>query len=365
MLGKISVETLNLGQGASPEIEKVTLFIGVGTLNTASILSLNSQSDLDTLLDGEIHKQVKAAQYNGGENWRAYASPIVSGTDWRVTFDESIQAGKIPELVALCSPISTPAEVNALQAEAAAMRNVYGLPFRIVSATPGIDSASQTWSQYETAQTAIQSGVLADRVALVPQTHGNNLGVLMGRLCRHDVSVADSPMRPKTGGVLALGAAPTDIDGVMLSSATIETLDANRLTVIQDYPGYPGLYFGDCNLLDAPAGDFQVIEYGRISDKAERRIRPLAIKRIADRSFNSTPLSMASGKTYFAKVLRDMSKGTTFLDTPMPGDIQPPKKDAIHIFWPDKDTAQVFFKVTPYNSAKEIKNYIALDLSNG
>ena len=39
----------------------------------------------------------------------------------------------------------------------------------------------------------------------VPQLHGNNVGVLAGRLANHAVSIADSPMRTETGSVLGLG----------------------------------------------------------------------------------------------------------------------------------------------------------------
>jgi hypothetical protein len=38
----------------------------------------------------------------------------------------------------------------------------------------------------------------------------------------------------------------------------------------QTYPDYPGVYWGDGNMLDAPASDFQVIEYLRLAT------RPLA-----------------------------------------------------------------------------------------
>ena len=54
---------------------------------------------------------------------------------------------------------------------------------------------------------------------VVPLLHGNDLGALAGRLCKHAVTVADSPMRTTTGTMVGLGATPVDMDSVPLPSS--------------------------------------------------------------------------------------------------------------------------------------------------
>lgn len=233
----------------------------------------------------------------------------------------------------------------------------------IVTATPGINPATQTWSQYEAAQAAITDDVAAYRVAAVPQLHGNDLGCVMGRLCNHSVSIADSPMRVATGPILGLGATPVDSAGRALSGATLATLDDARLSCIQRYTDYPGTYWGDLNLLDIPAGDFQVVENLRVMDKAARAVRILAINRVANRSFNNTPPSIAANKTYFSRPLREMSHSTSFAGETFPGEIMAPESDAVQIVWPTRTTVEVYLKLQPYNCPKRITANLVLDLS--
>lgn len=364
--GKVTVNNLNLGQGNFPEIERVALFIGVGTKNVGSILSINTQSDLVDLLgvagsNTGIKAQVTAARANGGENWQAYAAPIGAGDDWQ---DALISAMAVcsPELVAVCVPATTDDDLLDAHTIAEQLRTQYARRVVILLATPGIDTATQTWAAYEAAQALITADVSAYRVAAVPLLHNNDLGVLAGRLCNRAVSVADSPMRVETGPVIALGATPVDSTGKALPAATLTALDANRLSVIQRYVDYPGTFWGDCNLLDEPAGDYQVIEHLRVVDKVARRIRPLAIKRIANRSLNDSAISIAANKTYFMRPLREMSERTAFAGNDFPGDIQSPADDSISIVWPSLNQVQVFFKVRPYKCPKDITANIVLDL---
>jgi hypothetical protein len=170
-------------------------------------------------------------------------------------------------------------------------------------------------------------------------------------------------MRVATGAVLGLGATPLDKDGNPLTDATLATLDAARLSCIQHYTDYPGTYWGDCNLLDAPGGDFQVIEYLRPVDKAARAVRVLAIARIGNRALNDSSASIESNKTYFMRPLREMSKSTSFAGEQFPGDIRPPSDDSIAIVWPSQNAVEVYIKVTPWNSPKEITANLMLDLS--
>lgn len=98
-------------------------------------------------------------------------------------------------------------------------------------------------------------------------------------------------------------------------------------------------------------------------DKAARAVRILAIYRVANRRLNGTPMSIAANKTYFSRPLREMSHSTVFNGEHFPGDIKPPKDDAISIQWPTTTKVEVYIKVQPYNSPKEIVANIMLDLS--
>lgn len=367
--GRVTVNNLNLGQGSFPEIERKALFIGPGTVNVGSILSVNTQTDLvaatgaDT--DGQgITAQLLAAKANGGENWEAYAAPVGAGDGWEDALDLAMLTVS-PELVVISIPAATTAELTALQTKAEQIRTAMGRRVIMLVATAGIDAETQTWSAYTTAQAAITSGVSAYRVACVPLLHGNDLGALAGRLCNRAVSIADSPMRVATGPVLGLGETPVDSAGVDLPSAVLTTLDANRLSCIQRYVDYPGTFWGDCNLLDEPAGDYQVIENLRVVDKAARAVRVLAIRRVANRSLNSTAVSISANKTYFMRPLREMSHSTVFAGEHFPGEIRPPADDSITIVWPSLNAVEVYIKVRPYNSPKDITANLILDLSNG
>ena len=232
-----------------------------------------------------------------------------------------------------------------------------------MSAIAGISTA-QDWATYLSEAKAKVAGVSAPRVLCVPQLHGNNLGVLAGRLARADVSIADSPMRVATGAVVGLGAVPVDKDGIPLPSAILAELDKARLSVPQTYPDYPGTFWGDGNMLDAPGSDYQVVEYLRIADKAARRVRILLIQRIADRKLNSSATSMAQNKTALMKPLRDMSRSVVFAGVQFPGDIESPADDAITLVWTSKTAVVAYLKLRPYNCPKDLTANIALDLSD-
>lgn len=361
----VIVNNLNLAQGSFPEIERKALFIGVGATNVNQLHSINTQSDLDDLLgiaSSEIKTTVAAAKANGGESWMCYAIAQTAGYDLNDVIDQCL-ATISPEFIVVCTPSTTAAQLDALHTKAESLRTAQAKRVIIVTATPGINPATQTWSQYEAAQAAITDDVAAYRVAAVPQLHGNDLGCVMGRLCNHSVSIADTPMRVATGPILGLGATPVDSAGRKLSSATLTTLDDARLSCIQRYTDYPGTYWGDLNLLDVPAGDFQVVENLRVMDKAARAVRILAIARVANRSFNNTPPSIAANKTYFSRPLREMSHSTSFAGETFPGEIMAPQSDAVTIVWPTRTSVEVYLKLQPYNCPKRITANLVLDLS--
>ncbi|WP_019530642.1 DUF2586 domain-containing protein [Dasania marina] len=366
MLGQVSVSNGNLNQGDAPGIEKKVLFIGVGDISLNSTISVNAQTDLDVVLGGNdsaIKTQVLAAQQNGGDLWQAWARPIDGADDWQDEADLAMQTIS-PEMIAVCTPITASTDLEAAHTYAEGLRTSLGRRVAVVMATAGIDFVNQAWPDYETTQAALTNGVAANRVAAVPLTHGNNLGVLMGRLCRADVSVSDSPMRTATGANIGLGATPVDKNDVPYSNATAATLDANRLTVVQTYPDLPGTYWGDCNLLEVPGGDYSVIEYLRPVDKACRAVRLIEIGMVANRAINSTPISQASTKNKLMKPLRSMAKSSVFNSDVLPGEIEPPSDNAVQLVWKSKTELETYISIKPYDAPKTITTVVYLDLSN-
>ena len=364
-LGKVSVNNLNLGQGAVTEIERYFLFIGPGAKSVGELIPLNTDSDLDSTLGiptSDLKTQITAAVLNGGDRWACLAAPIAAEGDWAKALEKAMQQGYSVEAVVITKPVKAAAELSAMHDAAIALNNVYGRRAFVLAATTGI-TALQTWEQYLTEQRAITVGLAAPRVLVVPQLHGNDLGVLAGRLANAAVSIADTPMRVASGALLGLGVVPVDKDSVQLPSAIRSELDKARFSVSQTYPDYPGVFWGDGNMLDAPASDFQVVEYLRLADKAARQVRPLLIRRVGDRRLNNTPNSMAAAVSAFMKPLRQMAKSATFAGQVFPGEIEAPKDGDIVLVWLSKTQVEIYIKIRPLNCPKDLTANIALDLS--
>jgi hypothetical protein len=365
-LGKVSVNNLNLGQGAVTEIERYFLFIGPGAKSVGSLIPLNTDSDLDVMLGippSDLKTQVTAAMANGGDRWACLAAPLAADGDWSDALEMAQQQGFSVEAVVITKPVTTAAELSAMHDAAIAINNTYGRRLFVMASTVGI-LVQQTWSEYLTEQKEITQDLAAARVLVVPQLHGNDLGVLAGRLVNAAVSIADSPMRVASGAVLGLGPVPKDKDGVPLPSAIRSELDKARFSVSQTYPDYPGVFWGDGNMLDAPASDFQVVEYLRLADKAARQVRPLLIQRVGDRRLNNTANSMAAAVSALMKPLRAMAKSATFAGQVFPGEIEAPKDGDIVLVWITKTKVEVYIKIKPLNCPKDLTANIALDLSN-
>ncbi|AOE80783.1 phage tail protein [Pseudomonas lurida] len=364
-LGKVSVNNLNLGQGAVTEIERYFLFIGPAPKNIGKLIPLNTDSDLDAALGvpvSDLKTQVTTARLNGGDRWACVAAPIAPGGDWEAALQTAQQQGFSVEAVVITEPVATGAALSDMHDAAVALNNTYGRRAFVMAATAGI-SAPHTWSQYLAEQKAITADVAAPRVLVVPQLHSNDLGVLAGRLANAAVSIADSPMRVATGPVLGLGPVPVDSEGVPLPSAIRAELDKARFSVAQTYPDYPGVYWGDGNMLDTPGSDYLVIEYLRLADKAARQIRPLLIRRVADRRLNNTANSMAVNVNALMAPLRRMAKSVKFAGQVFPGEIESPKDGDIVLTWKSKTAVEAYIKLKPHNCPKDLTANIALDLS--
>lgn len=364
-LGTIQINRLNLTQGPLPDIERHFLFIGIGTTNTGSLLSVGVETDLDVALGADtslLKTQVEAARLNAGQNWSAGVIPIAQAADWADAVDFAMEASTC-EAIVLVESVTANTELEAMGTKAGEIMGKYMRPVFFIASVRGL-TGTETMAEYIAAIEPITDGVAADRVCVVPLLWGHDQGALAGRLCDRSVTVADTPMRVATGSLAGTWATrPVDKDNVAITMANLKELDTNRFSVPQWYPDYPGTYWGDCNMLDVPGGDYQVVENLRVVQKAMRKIYPLAVARIGDRRLNSTPNSIAENKSFFMRPLRAMAKSVTIMGLTFPGEISPPSDDAIEIVWMDKNTVQIYLMIRPYHCPKDITVNLALDLS--
>jgi hypothetical protein len=364
--GKVSVASLNTGSGATNEVERSVLVIGVGTENLQKIVAINAQSDFDTLIsaaDSELKTQLNAWLRNGDDLVSGWVIPITAGDNILGLIDTAMDQDISPEIIVICSPVTGKAEVEAYQAKALELLSSHARRVRILVAAPGCDPTAdtgQTWADHLTAVQPLIDGVVADRVAVVPSLYGDELGAVAGRLCKRSVTIADSPMRVLTGA-MSLAAAPVDKLGLPLTSAVTAALDNIRFSCPQFYPDYAGIYFGSVNMLDAEGGDYQQIEIGRVVDMAARQVRIKAIPLIKNRRLNNSVNGIAFGKSKLSKPLRDMAKSINLGADKFPGLIREPKDDAIGLAFTSAKQLNVIMKVQPIDSPETILVGIQLD----
>ncbi|RKJ83782.1 DUF2586 family protein [Aeromonas veronii] len=373
MWPNVIVNNLNQMQGPTNEVERHLLFIGPGTTNAGKLLSVNTQSDLDALLgsgNSELKGNLLAARDNAGQNWTAAVYVLAAGEASWIDAARAAQRTQSFEGVVVLGQVWDKASINAAHALSQELIAKWGRWQFMLLAVPGIaanavgkDGTAQDWSEYEAALAALQDGIAASSVTLVPQLWPNLIGAYAGRLCNRAVSVADSPCRVKTGALVGLGDAPVDKDGVPLPLATLQALEGNRYSVPMWYPDYDGIYWADGRTLDVEGGDYQVIENLRVAYKVARRLRIRGIARIGDRALNSSPGSTAAAITFFGKDLRAMAKSTVINGQPFPGDIASPKDGDITLTWQDKNHVAIYVLVRTVDCPKGIAINIMLDLS--
>lgn len=371
-IGSVTVSAINNNQGEFTEAERVFLYIGEAAIddNDGEILAISGESDLDELFGeaaSELKTQLAAAIANAqSDTFAAYAIPYAPLTDdWKELLDNALEAPNDLKIegVVLCTPVTTSAQVTGIQTELSSALTKYAKYLCCFVAVSGIDPLTETWAQYKTRVKAIINGIAAPRVSVAPQLHGNNLGVVCGRLCNPAVSIADTPMRVATGALIGLGEGPVDSAGKTLTMADMLEFATARFSVPQWYNGYNGMYWADMMMLDNDGGDFQVYENLRVLDYLARRVRILAIARIADRRLNSTPASIASNKTYFMRPLREASRTITINGEIFPSMIRPPEEGDITITWISHTEVLIGIVAAPYSCPKKIKVYLALDLN--
>jgi hypothetical protein len=350
-LGSVQVSAGAIGVGAFPQIEGVALFIGVSVTGQGALNPIGQSSDIDTIFGaGNLADTLEVAKVNGSSTFQAYAIGHDDLEDWTDVIDAAL-AGCQPELIVICTPVTSAAELTAMQTKAAALLN---LNRRVIflAAYTGINPATQTWAQYLTAAQAITTGVAGQRVFVTPLLFGGELGSFAGRITR--IKVARSPMRVKDGPAIDPGTAPVDTDDVPLSRATRVALDAARFSVLDLHEGKEGVYFGDANTLETTGGDFPVMEWLRTADKAARRVRLVALDAIADDDVENTPAGNAAFGTRLSSPLRTMA-------SPSVREIRALAKDAITVVWSNVTNVTIYMKFQVLNAPKTITIPITLD----
>ena len=366
---QVTVNQVNQLQGETKEIERTVLYIGMGKTNAGKTVAVNTQSDFDALLgeaDSPLKSNVKAAMLNAGQNWAGYVHVLAQDSEPEAWEDavRAAQAVASVEGVVLVDDVSDKAPINAASSLRSELIAKYGrwVWFALAVQAP---QAEETWAEYLERLSALQQGITASAVQLVPRLWGNEPGVLVGRLCNRAVTIADSPARVATGALLELGSDTLPLDGtsVAVDLATLQALEKQRYSVPMWYPDYDGMYWSDGRTLDAEGGDYQVIEYLRTVDKAARRIRLQAIAKIADRSLNSTPSSIAAHQAYFAKTLRAMAISVQINGVTFPGEVKNPQYGDVRVVWKSASAVEVYMVVRPYECPKSITVSLLLDTS--
>lgn len=364
----VTINTLNQLSGETKTIERHALFVGVGT--AAKLVAVSPDSDLDQIFgtaDSELKRQVKTAMVNANTDWYAHISiQLEEGYDFAKAVRDAQTVASFEYAVNTYTLGIDKAKINALQTLHKELLNTYSRRVFFIQAIEGVNkdrNSGETWDKYVEKLTTLQKTIVADHVMLVPNLMGNDVGALAGRLANSAVTVADSPARVLTGALVNIGDnKPTDKDGVEVSIAHLKSLEKARYSTVMWYPDYDGYYWSDGRTLDVEGGDYQVIEYVRVADKVARKVRLLAIPKIADRSLNSTSYSTEYHQNYFAKPMRDMSKSITIAGKAFPGECMPPKDGAVVITWKSKTSVAIYIQVRPYDCPKEIQVNILLDL---
>lgn len=343
---------------------------GASVPNAGKVLPVNTQTDFDVLLgagNSVLKTDLQAAMRNAGQNWFAYVW-VMDGSSPSGTFADAVKAAQAVcsvEGVVLCDEIAAKDDITLAGTLIADVLAKYQRWIHVYLSVQGIQK-TEAWADYLARVTAYQEGIADAGVTLIPRLFGADTGVYVGRLCNRAVTIADSPARVKTGPVVGLnstGNKPVDKDGNELELATLQALSKARFSVPMWYPDYDGYYWADGVTLDAEGGDYQAIENKRVVDKVCRRVRLLAIAKIADRSLNSTPTSIASHQQYFAGPMREMSRTVRIQGVTFPGEVMPPQDGDVQILWRSKTQVEIYIIVRTYECPKGIKASVMLDLS--
>lgn len=378
----ITITQLNTYGGVTRAIERCLLFVGSAGASHGEIVPVTQSSDMDTLFGADeclLKHDLRAFFLNAGQNAFCYVAVLPVAPDADAAEAKSVRAARnvpawvdvvrraqdvvAPEGVIITDPVRTAAEIEAAQQLRTEINNTLGRWVWFSLNAGAIDPQTESWAQYTARLTTLQKGIVAPQVMLVPEVFGYDQGGLAGRLCNAAVTIADSPARVATGALMGLRSSekPRDVNGVPLDLAVLQALAKVRYSVPMWYADYDGLYWADGVMLEVEGGDYSAIEHVRVADKAARRIRVMAIPKIADRVLNSTPGSIAAHEMLFGKPLREMAKSVQINNVTFPGEVRPPRDGDITISWPTREKVAIHFIVRPYSCPKEISIGIQLD----
>ncbi|EBP9571634.1 DUF2586 family protein [Salmonella enterica] len=368
---QVTINQRNTRSGGKRDIARTLLMVGEHT-KAITPAPVTAQTDLDALLgakDSPLRSNLQAFLDNAGQNAMIWLTTVQTPqpADQTQTWADVVmdaQATVSAEGVIVVRPDATADDINKAQQLREELTNKCQRWTWFILAVRGCGTGEK-WAEYLTAMTALQKGIAAYAVQLAPMLFGNEPGMLAGRLCNPSVTIADSPARVATGALVNMGRSdkPQDSDKRELDIATVKALNRARFSVPTWYPDYEGYYWADGVTLDVDGGDYQAIEYLRVADEMARQVRLLAIPKIADRSLNSTPASVAAHQQLFAKPMRDGAKSLKINGTVFPGLCMSPRDGDVQIIWPEKDKVQIAIVVRPYNCPKEITISIMLDES--
>ncbi len=364
----VQVNQVNQLQGKTREIERVLLFVGTGKTNVGKTIAVNTQTDFDSVLgtaQTALKRHILAAMANAGQNWSGYIHVLPGSADELAFVEAVTSAQRIASIEGYTLTVgATKAIIKAAQTLRANTMAKFGRWQWAILAVDGTQ-AKETWTDYVARLAELQKGEAVASVQLVPCLWGNEAGVLAGRLCNRTVTVADSPARVQTGALMDLGSTDFPKDGTdqPIDLATLQALEKLRFSVPMWYPDYDGMYWSEGRTLDVEGGDYQSIENLRVVDKVARRVRLQAIAKIADRSLNSTPGSVATHQAYFARTLREMSRSTEINGVTFPGEVKSPKDEDVVITWRNKNTVEIYITVRTYECPKGISVSLLLDSS--
>ncbi|MCW2257815.1 hypothetical protein M2263_003906 [Providencia alcalifaciens] len=368
MWPNVQVNQINQLQGETKEIERVLLFVGKGKSHIGETLPINTQTDLDKLLGAEnspLKSNTKAAMANAGQNFFGYVHILPESATDTDFVDAVLKAQSVASVEGyVYIGETTKKTIKAAQTLRATLLAKYGRWVWAILSVAGLQD-KETWQTALTRLSDLQKSEAEASIQLVPSIWGNEAGVLAGRLCNRAVTIADSPARVQTGALLDLGSVdkPKDSSGAEIDLATLQALEKLRFSVPMWYPDYDGMYWSDGRTLDVEGGDFQAIENLRIVDKVARRVRLQAIAKVGNRSLNSTPNSIETHKSYFARTMREMSRSAEINGVTFPGECMPPQDGDVVIVWKTKNTVEIYITVRTYECPKGITVSILLDAS--
>ncbi|EBQ4754805.1 DUF2586 family protein [Salmonella enterica subsp. diarizonae] len=368
-----NIETLNTRRGEARQIARTLLFVGVGASDVRPT-AVDEGVDLSAVLgakDTILSKSVKAFFANAGQNSMTWVAAFKKPTDPATTITDAwskvvMDAQKVASVegVVVVLDDATQADIQKAQELRTKLINTRQRRTWFILNVRGCGS-TERWADYLATMTALQQGIAAEGVQLTPSLWGNEPGILAGRLCNRSVTLADSPARVATGALAMMGrlTPPEDGEGVPLSIATLKALNKARFSVPVWYEDYEGCYWADGVTLDVDGGDYQAIEYLRVADEIARQVRLMAIPKIADRSLNSTPGSIATHEQLFARPMRNGARSLKINGVVFPGLCMSPREGDVKIIWVSETKVQLGIVVRPYNCPKEITINIMLDKS--